>query len=79
MVLPLPARVGVGDAAAVTEFNTEYLHQLAAEGRLAIQPDELGGTVLLADVLALEAQVRVRREAAMDELIDQRLWLAEGE
>lgn len=74
MITPLHRRIGLADAASVTEFSIDHLRQLTSDGLLAVEADDLGGTVLLEGVLALEEQQRTIRGTSLQRLADEDLW-----
>lgn len=69
-IQPLQERVSHATAAAVTRLSREQLRALVNSGQLTETPNPLGGLLSLSDVLAFDAQDRLRMERAMDELFD---------
>lgn len=68
-VRPVWKVIGVGDVGVLFPFlSADYVMQLIEKGALQAQHDDLGPTVLLEDVIALDEKQRVVRERALDEL-----------
>lgn len=70
-ISPVEQRIHLRTAAALTAMSEQQFRDLVHEGQLDFRPDALGGSVALADVVALDQQFREKRHAWLaDQLAD---------
>lgn len=68
-VEPVEKHVGLGEAAHYTKLSVEFLQSKVASGELSLEPDALGGTVLVSELVPFAQAEWARRAGAWAEYV----------